>query len=114
MIARISSCPAPQFLYNHPSLAIGVNWSQSLYEYLTEINKAYARGDSTEHTHRPALKTLVETLGDKITATNQPPYQMVLLDLVISRSLRKLDQNIGYIETKDITPTRTRSPKPTR
>ncbi|MDO8303294.1 MAG: hypothetical protein Q7T18_08635, partial [Sedimentisphaerales bacterium] len=72
-------------------------------QYLTEINKAYARGDSTEHTHRPALKTLIEALSDKITATNEPSrIKCGAPDLVISRSLRKLDQNIGYIETKDI------------
>jgi len=33
-------------------------------EYLTEINKAYMRGVATEHTHRPALKTLIEALRD--------------------------------------------------
>ena len=29
-------------------------------KYLSEINKAYLRGDATEHTHRPALKALIE------------------------------------------------------
>lgn len=38
--------------------------------YIAEINKAYERGDATEHTHRPALKTLIEALGKKITAIN--------------------------------------------
>jgi hypothetical protein len=41
-------------------------------KYLAEINKAYLRGDATEHTHRPALKELIEGLKDKITATNEP------------------------------------------
>jgi hypothetical protein len=31
--------------------------------YLAEINKAYGRGDATEHTHRPALKKVVEGIG---------------------------------------------------
>jgi len=39
--------------------------------YLSEINEAYLRGNATEHTHRPALKVLIEALGDKITATNE-------------------------------------------
>ena len=30
--------------------------------YLKEINKAWQRGDATEHTHRPALKVLTEGL----------------------------------------------------
>jgi len=32
-------------------------------KYLSEINKAYLRGDATEHTHRPALKSLIEGLA---------------------------------------------------
>jgi len=31
--------------------------------YISEINKAYLRGDATEHTHRPALKALIEALS---------------------------------------------------
>ena len=38
--------------------------------YLEQINRAVAKGDATERTHRPALKTLIEALGEKITATN--------------------------------------------
>ena len=38
--------------------------------YLEQINRAVARGDATEHTHRPALKGLIEALGEKITAGN--------------------------------------------
>jgi len=41
-------------------------------KYLSEINAAYLRGDATEHTHRPVLKGLIEVLGDKVTATNEP------------------------------------------
>jgi len=40
--------------------------------YLKEINKAYQRGDATEHTHRPALKRMIEESGKGITATNEP------------------------------------------
>ncbi|MCD6394453.1 MAG: hypothetical protein J7M40_13210 [Planctomycetes bacterium] len=38
--------------------------------YLEQINRAVAKGDATEHTHRPALKGLIESLGKNITATN--------------------------------------------
>jgi hypothetical protein len=41
-------------------------------EYVAAIRKAYAAGDATEHTHRPALKTLLESAGKNITATNEP------------------------------------------
>ena len=71
--------------------------------YLGEINKAYMRGDATEHTHRPALKALVESLGKKITATNEPKrIECGAPDYSVSRRLRRLDLTIGYIEAKDI------------
>jgi hypothetical protein len=41
-------------------------------EYIKKINSACARGDATEHTHRPALKSLIESLDPKVTATNEP------------------------------------------
>ena len=71
--------------------------------YLNEVNKAYQRGDATEHTHRPALKKFVESITDKITATNEPRrIDCGAPDLVISRKLKKFEQTIGYIECKDI------------
>lgn len=39
--------------------------------YLSAIEKALKLGNATEHTHRPALKTLVESFG-KVVATNEP------------------------------------------
>jgi len=72
-------------------------------KYLKEINKAYLREDATEHTHRPALKALIEVIGDKITATNEPRrIACGAPDFVVSRRTNGLDQNIGYIEAKDI------------
>ena len=73
-------------------------------EYLSEINKAYLRGDATEHTHRPALKTLIEAMGDKITGTNEPKRRTDCgaPDMLVSRRKRNLDFRVGYIECKDI------------
>ena len=77
--------------------------SEAFGKYLTEINKAYLRGDATEHTHRPALKALIEGLAKKITATNEPRrVKCGAPDYVVSRRSNGLDQNIGYIEAKDI------------
>ena len=73
--------------------------------YLGEINEAYLRGDATEHTHRPALKKLIETLGDGIAATNEPrQIACGAPDILVSRRKRKrkLDFRIGYVECKDI------------
>lgn len=72
--------------------------------YLKEINKAYQRGDATEHTHRPVLKTLIEVSGKGVTATNEPKrIQCGAPDYIVSRrSKGGLEQTIGYIEAKDI------------
>lgn len=40
--------------------------------YLSTLSKALARGNATEHTHRPALQILVQSFNPKITATNDP------------------------------------------
>ena len=67
--------------------------------YLQQIEAALKQGDSTEHTHRPFLKSLIESLGEKIIATNEPkrkhgnaPDFVVLQDRV----------PIGHVEAKDI------------
>jgi len=41
-------------------------------DYLRKIEKNLATGSATEHTHRPALKALLETVGEGITAINEP------------------------------------------
>ena len=39
--------------------------------YLRAVEETFARGDATEHTYRPALKTLVESLDTGVVATNE-------------------------------------------
>ena len=40
--------------------------------YIQNLQADLGRGDASEHTHRPALKTLLESLGERLTATNEP------------------------------------------
>ena len=40
--------------------------------YRRQIEKELQAGNATEHTHRPALKTLLQAFAPKITATNEP------------------------------------------
>ncbi len=71
--------------------------------YLRQINAAYQKGDATEHTHRPALKTLLESLGKHITATNDPKrIACGAPDYSVSRKEGRLYKTIGYVEAKDI------------
>jgi predicted helicase len=69
-------------------------------DYVAALKKNLADGDSTEHTHRPALKTLLEACGKDITATNEPKHVPIIgaPDFKITR--RKI--LLGRVETKDI------------
>ena len=39
--------------------------------YRRQIERELRDGNATEHTHRPALKTLIESLASRFTATNE-------------------------------------------
>ncbi len=68
-------------------------------EYMRELNDSLAQGNATEHTYRPAFKTLLESIRDGITATNEPArIECGAPDYSISSN----GLTIGYIEAKDI------------
>ena len=72
---------------------------KSIKDYYAAIGAALAKGDATEHTHRPALKAIIESLRNKITATNEPKrIACGAPDFVVSGN----DLTIGYVEAKDI------------
>ena len=68
-------------------------------EYLQEISKNLAHGDATEHTHRPALKKLLESLGQGITATNEPAR---ILCGAPDFNITKGKVPLGHVETKAV------------
>jgi nucleoside diphosphate kinase len=45
---------------------------EAIAAYLKQVGKDLARGDSTEHTHRPALQQLVQQLHKGIVCVNEP------------------------------------------
>ena len=67
--------------------------------YLRSIADARSTGQATEHSYRPALKTLVETLGGEGTnALNEPAHvECGAPDFIVERG----DVPIGHIECKD-------------
>ena len=73
--------------------------SRIFREYISSLNGSLSAGNATEHTHRPALKTLLESIDDRITATNEPArIECGAPDY--STSVNGL--TIGYIEAKNI------------
>ena len=71
----------------------------AIQDYLRKIETAFIAGNATEHTHRPALKTLIESLAAGIVATNEPRrVQCGAPDYIVTKGQTPL----GYIEAKDI------------
>ena len=84
-----------------PAYASGSSKPSPLQDYLHKLERALKRGDATEHTHRPALKELIEALDDKLIATNEPKRsECGAPDYVVSRTRDQL--SLGYIEAKDL------------
>ena len=70
-------------------------------EYVNQLQANVAQGNATEHTHRPALQTLLQSAVDGITATNEPKrVECGAPDYVVSRNPGSLI--VGYVEAKDI------------
>jgi len=73
----------------------------TLRQYLKTIEREVMAGDATEHTHRPALKELIEGLAPNVRVVNEPArIACGAPDLAVVRLPEGL--NVGYIETKDV------------
>jgi predicted helicase len=70
-----------------------------VHEYIKAIERELVAGNATEHTHRSALKSLIEGLDEGITATNEPTHiECGAPDFVVTKGVT----TIGYIEAKDV------------
>ena len=76
------------------------NPASALRAYRREVEQVHATGQATEHSYRPAFKSLIETLGgDGVRALNEPAHVACgAPDFIVTRS----DVPIGHIECKDI------------
>jgi len=43
---------------------------ENIQDYVKSIRTSLDQGNATEHTYRPALKTLIESYGSRIQASN--------------------------------------------
>ncbi|ATA84514.1 type ISP restriction/modification enzyme [Capnocytophaga sputigena] len=70
-----------------------------LNTYITDLNTQYTSGKATEHSYRPLLKNLLESLLPKLNIINEPKRQACgAPDYILTHA----DLPIGFIETKDI------------
>jgi hypothetical protein len=71
--------------------------------YRRQIEKELQAGNATEHTHRPALKTLLEALAPKVTATNEPKrVECGAPDFAVTEKHAHGPATIGHLEAKDV------------
>jgi hypothetical protein len=89
------------FLREEPPPFGGSARPSPILNYLRRIEADHREGNDTEHTHRPALKSLLETLNSRITATNEPKrIACGAPDLAIIQKATGL--LLGHVEAKDI------------
>ncbi|MCX6235490.1 MAG: hypothetical protein NT175_12375, partial [Bacteroidetes bacterium] len=71
----------------------------TVQEYLQKVNQLYKSGISTEHSYRPDLRNLLESLLPGVAATNEPSrIECGAPDYIIT----KKGIPIGFIEAKDV------------
>ena len=77
--------------------------TSALRAYGREVAQARASGQATEHTYRPALKTLIEVLGGGgVSALNEPSHVACgAPDFIVEQG----GVPIGHVECKDVAPT---------
>ena len=73
--------------------------------YFSEIQKIHASGKATEHSYRPALEKLFNSIADGVTCINEPVgmTRVGRPDFVFTRSAGiGADITVGHCEAKDI------------
>ena len=67
--------------------------------YIEKVGREWRSGQATEHTYRPMLKELVETLLPRVVAVNEPKH----IDCgAPDYLLRRGSDILGFIEAKDV------------
>ena len=77
--------------------------SPSFRDYIRDLQVNLERGDATEHTHRPALKSLLESVANGVAATNEPKrIECGAPDFSVSKGEYQSRITLGYVEAKDL------------
>ena len=72
-----------------------------LKQYIDELNKQYKTGIAREHSYRPALKDLLQSLLPKMVVTNEPAhFECGAPDYIIQREKDHLP--VFFVEAKDV------------
>ena len=70
-----------------------------IHTFVQKVISTHKTGAATEHSYRPALQELFESLGSEITAINEPKRVACgAPDFIIQRG----DLAVGHVEAKDL------------
>ena len=73
----------------------------NLKQYIADLNQQYRTGLAREHSYRPALKDLLQSLLPKMVVTNEPAhFECGAPDYIISREKDHLP--VFFVEAKDV------------
>ncbi len=73
---------------------------EAIRDFIKKVGRKHAAGGATEHSYRPYLIKLIETLDDKIDALNE--RKRIACGSPDITMMRDEDIPIGYLEAKDI------------
>ena len=72
-------------------------------DFVKSVQEKYKTGAATEHSYRPALEKLFNSLAEDIHAINEPKrIECGAPDFIIQRKLNRGEVAVGYVEAKDI------------
>lgn len=73
--------------------------SMNIQSYLDQVRAKYASGQATEHSYRPALQLLFESIDPALTVINEPKRSDTgMPDFLFRRG----DVPVGWVEAKDV------------
>lgn len=70
--------------------------------YINQLKRELTTGNALEHSYRPALKNLIESLDATVTAVNEPTRSAHGAPDFIFLNKKNVNLILGYAETKDV------------
>lgn len=80
-----------------------VDAAEAVKKYVAEVSKQFASGQATEHSYRPALKALLESLLPKYTVINEPSrIECGAPDYILAKGTGASLIPVAFVEAKDV------------
>lgn len=82
---------------------VSVAKKNAIEKYVAEISRQFATGKATEHSYRPALTDLLQTLLPHYTVTNEPTrIECGAPDFILAKGPKASLIPVAFVEAKDV------------